>query len=312
MLYLIIGENAYRTRQEIARISKGFNGEIVRVSGEDLTAGQLADLVAGSSLFASDQLAIIRDLSSNSSLWQEFEKWIPRIAESTVVILVEQSVDKRTKTYKALKKSGTIIEAAHWPERDYRLAEAWLDKMANESGILIAREQLADMVRRATHTGSGGKAYIDQMELWSAITALQGAERVTRDMIDTVMPPDMNENIFELFVTALQGDSSRLSEMLSNLKATEDPYKTFGLLANQWFQLVSLSVSTAPPSQVAGQLGMHPFPLQKMATYRTKFSRRELSRLSTLLARLDYESKTSSAEPWYAVERFLLAIVATK
>lgn len=309
MLYIVIGENVYRARQEIARISKGFEGEIVSVEGGALTTDRLGDLLAGGNLFSPEQLVIIRDLSANTDLWSTFEKWLPRIADSTTVVLIERAIDKRTKTFKTLRKTASLIEVPHWTEREYRDAEAWVDRMARTSKLKIPKALIADMVRRATHSDDSNKTYIDQMELFQALSSMKGSVEVTLDMIDAVMPPDMNENIFELFTAALDGDAVRLKRMMSHLKVTDDPYKTFGLLANQWFQLVSLAATDVPPNDVAAKLGVHPYPLQKLAGARRKFSRVELSRLTKLLSDLDYETKTSATDPWYAIERFLFAVI---
>lgn len=310
MLYVILGDNSYRAEQEITSISGSFDGEIVSVTGEDMTADRLADYLAGNTLFSADQLIIIRNLSKNTVLWPNLESWFPRIADSRTVVLVERTLDKRTKTYKALKKTATVIEAPHWTEREYRDAEAWVDKIAHSMKVVIGSQLIANMVRRAMHSDDSGKIYIDQTELLHALSSMKGSKQATADIVDTLMPPDVQENTFELLTVALERKKSRLATMISHLKATEDPYRTFGLLANQWFQLVSLSITDKPSGEVAQALGVHTYPLQKMASYRKRFDRKTLSRLTALMAQLDHDTKTTTTDPWYAVERFLLETVS--
>lgn len=308
MIYLISGDNAYRVRQELQKLTKNFAGEVVRLDGTDLDLAKLTDLIAGATLFGADKIVIIRSLSNNAVLWQNFESWSGRVSDSTTLVLLEGSVDKRTKTYKTLKKTATVIDATQWTERDVRDAEAWLDKLAHASKLVLTRPQVSQMVRRAIRPTESGKAVIDQMTLFQAVRSLIGAEKVSDKMIDAVLPADMNENIFELLGRALQGDRQEVERMVRHLKATDDPYRVMALLASQWTQFVALAGSQQSPSVVAENLSVHPYGLQKMVDFRGKFSRQRLHTLSTLLADKEYESKSTAIDPWYAVERFLFEL----
>jgi len=307
MLYLITGDNSYRMRQEIKKIT-GASSDNAAISGESLSYGTLIDMIAGASLFASNETVIIRELSSNSELWQAVDAWIGRIDKGTNVILLERSVDKRTKAYKTLKKYATLIECPHWSERQHSEAGAWLDKVSHRAKIVISRPLIEVMIRRATHTDESGRTYIDQSELHNAVSALKGSTAVDAEMIDTVMPPDVQENVFDLLTCALETRRQPLATMIAHLRATEEPYRLLALLITQWYQLGLLISTDATPSAIASESGVSPYPLQKLASHRRRFSRRAYAHLTGLLAQLDTDIKTSSTDPWYAIERFLIAV----
>lgn len=312
MIYLIVGDNQYRVRQEIAKLTRDFDGEVVRVDGAELTANSLADLTMGATLFSANRTIIIRDLSDNSALWEHFDQWIARVPETNNIIMLEKTVDKRTKIYKSLLKSVRLIEATQWTEREYRDAEAWLDKTAHQHSVLLQPRHIKEMVRRATHADSAAKAIIDQTELYQALKSLSLLEQVDDTSVDAVMPPDLSENIYALFTTALSGDRSGLMRMLEHLKVTEDPYKAFGLIASQWFQYVALCSARSTPSQVAADLGVNSYGLQKLASYQGLFSPHELHKLTQMIAQLDIATKSSVVDPWYQTERFLLELVQVR
>jgi len=309
VIYLIVGDNQYRVKQESAKITHGFEGEIVRVDGAELTANSLADLVMGSTLFSEKRTIIIRDLSENVTLWQQFDEWIPRVSDTNTIILCEQSVDKRTKAYKSLLKSVRLIGASQWTEREYRDAEAWLDKTAHQNKVLLQPRYLKELVRRATHADSTGKTIIDQSELYQALKSLSLLEQIDDRSIDAVMPPDLSENIYELFATALRGDRAELMRMVAHLKVTEEPYKVFGLIASQWFQYVSLCLARTTPSEVAADLGVNAYGLQKLASYQSIFTPSDLHVLTQKIAQLDIATKSTAVDPWHQTERFLLEVV---
>jgi DNA polymerase-3 subunit delta len=312
VIYLIVGDNQYRVRQEIAKITRDFSGEVVRVDGAELTANSLADLVMGATLFSEHRTIIIRDLSDNATLWQQFEQWTSRVSDTNNIILCEKSVDKRTKVYKSLLKSVRLIEATQWTEREYRDAEAWLDKTAHQNNVLLQPRYLKELVRRATHAESSGKTIIDQSELYQALKSLSLLEQIDDTSIDAVMPPDLSENIYELFATALGGDRAALMRMLEHLKVTEEPYKVFGLIASQWFQYAALCLARSTPSEVAADLGVNAYGLQKLGSYRGLFTPSDLHALTQKIAQLDIATKSTVVDPWYQTERFLLEVVQVR
>lgn len=312
MIYLIVGDNQYRVRQEIAKITRDFSGEVVRVDGAELTANSLADLVMGATLFSEHRTIIIRDLSDNATLWQQFEQWTSRVSDTNNIILCEKSVDKRTKVYKSLLKSVRLIEATQWTEREYRDAEAWLDKTAHQNNVLLQPRYLKELVRRATHAESSGKTIIDQSELYQALKSLSLLEHIDDTSIDAVMPPDLSENIYELFATALGGDRAALMRMLEHLKVTEEPYKVFGLIASQWFQYAALCLARSTPSEVAADLGVNAYGLQKLGSYQSIFTPSDLHVLTQKIAQLDIATKSTAVDPWYQTERFLLEVVQVR
>ena len=167
------------------------------------------------------------------------------------------------------------------------------------------------MVRRAMYAPGTDKKLIDQTMLAKAVQTLSGANTVSDEDIAVVLPDDANENVYELLSSAIRGDRGQVERMLSHLKATDDPYRLFALIASQWFQLVALSVTTNSSQDVAHDLNAHPFVIQKLSAHRTRFSRHELRMLSELMAKLDLESKTTSADPWHSVERFLIGTLNT-
>ena len=103
MLYVLCGENEFDKRQKLATLIAG-SAVPERYDGEQLDAASLRDIVQGQSLFTLERTVIISRLSDNAVLWAE----LPEIAVSgsTKVILLENKLDKRTKTYKWLRKNA--------------------------------------------------------------------------------------------------------------------------------------------------------------------------------------------------------------
>lgn len=294
MITLLIGENSYEIDRELKRLVAAFDGTPEKFDGEALEVRQLPDLLAGMSLFAEKRLVIIKHLSDNKAVWSELPAFLERISDDVHLVLVEPKLDKRTSAYKALQKAASVQEYKLWTERDRGQAEEWVGEQAVERGTKLAPALARLLVSRVG---------VDQWQLAHALDKLSVLSDVSEDIIRDVIEANPSENIFELFETALKGNRARIREMIATLSLTEEPYQLFGLLSGQVFQLAALA---APESDnVAKDIGAHPFVLSKLKPYAKKEGIARVSRIIQAFAEADGAMKTSSIDPWLAIERAL-------
>ena len=311
MIHLILGENTYKSEQELARIIREHEVAPERLDSAVLTANMLADIVRGGTLFSERRLVVLRQLSDNKPVFEKLAEWAGEVPDDTTIVLLENKVDKRTKVYKTITKQATVIAAEPLYERDAGAAEQWLDSLANSQKILLSRPQLRNMVQRALVPGDKPAArIIDQMQLAVALKALQGADTVTDDMIATVLPPAAGDTVFDLLDTAARRQTARVDALLAELERTDDPHRTLALVMGQWAQLVSVSLADTPPATIAVELGLHPFVAKKLQELARQFTPNEIKTITALAADLDAGSKLSQFAPWDGVYRLMHAIAA--
>lgn len=299
MITLLTGENSFENERALQRIVSQTDVLIERVDGSSLEVKQLPDLLMGATLFAQTRLVVIRNLSENKSLWNDFGTWLPRVSDDIHLVLVESKPDKRTKTYKDLQKVAEVHESKVWTERDALKAEQWVSSEAKKQGFELDTRNARLLVERVG---------IDQWLLFQALEKLAVVGQVTPECIEDLIEPNPIENVFTLLETALRGNISRIHTMISTLELTEDPYRLFGLLSSQGFQLAALSVTDKPSGDVAKDLGAHPFVLSKLASHARKLGPSGARILIGALAEADSGMKTSTAEPWLLIERALVKI----
>ena len=299
MIILLVGENSFEIERELQRMSADFDGRAETFDGSELQLKQIPDLLMGSSLFAEKRLVIIKSLSDNKSVWTDFSMWLPRVSDDIQLVLVEPKPDKRTKSYKDLQKVADVREFKPWVERDVRVAEDWADKEATAMGIKLSRPLIRQLVER---TG------IDQWRVFHALEKLAVLDNVSAKTIEQIVDPNPTENVFQLFETALRGDSVSVHAMIRTLELTEEPYKLFALLSGQAFQLMVLSVSDKTSGEVAKDIGAHPFVLSKLAPYTKRLGRAGAKQVIKAFHEADEAMKTSAIDPWVALERALLKV----
>lgn len=297
MIILLTGENTFERERFLQGLVASFEGTAERIDGSSVTPGRLPDLLSGATLFAEKRLVIIKELSENTSLWTAFDDFLPRVSDDVTLVLVENKPDKRTKTYKSLQKIADIHEFPAWGERDSAKAEQWVVKEASAQGTSISPADSRFLVQRVG---------TDQWQLFHSLEKLAVTGRADRQAIEELIDATPTENVFYLFEAALRGDMKRVSTMVATLRLSEDPYRLFGLLSGQVFQLFALSLADKPAAEVAKDIGAHPYALQKMVSFANSSGSQGAKRILDAFAEADEAMKTSAADPWLLIERALL------
>jgi len=300
MIYLLHGENEFEKRQRLAELTREIGGELERIDGEELTSGQLRELLAGQTLFADERLVVISGLSE-SPAWAE----LPELAENVAnqVILLENKLDKRTKTYKFLKKQAKTEEFTPWGDRDRGLAISWCTKRAKDEHKFDLKRNLAETLV--------DRLGLDQMRLDNTLEQLSLAEKVDEKLIDLVVPLAKSESVFGLMEAVLSGRRQEVRDIINYLEATSGPdgaYMTIGLLTSQLIILNAL-VLGGQSQEVAKDFGAHPFVVSKLTPYARKLDIETLRKMNQSLQKADLSMKTTSVSPWLLLETALVEMI---
>ncbi|HEX6257972.1 MAG TPA: hypothetical protein VFZ48_00670, partial [Candidatus Saccharimonadales bacterium] len=222
MITYIVGPNTFVAHGALQEIIQNTQGP-ERYDAEQLQPTQLPELLQGQTLFASERVVIIKQLSNNQAVWRALEPWIARVPDETHLVLLEQSPDKRTKTHKQLMEHAVVIAA-----EDINEAQAvdWVRQEAQRMGLEIALDEARFLVERI-----GANQWQLQFSVQSL--ALTGSSSKAAIEEATVALPQANA--FATLDAALTGKADALHALLRQVIAQEDPYRFFGLLSQQIF-----------------------------------------------------------------------------
>jgi len=298
MINLLTGSNTYELEQYLSKLKQDFDGRAEIVDGSRLELNQLPDMLMGVTLFSEKRLVIVRNLSESKDVWSRLPEWLDRVSDDIELVLVESKVDKRTATYKELKKRVNCVELTEWSDRDFGPAENWLESEAKSRGISIDKKCTKLLLNRVG---------LDQWGLSSALDKLSLLDSIDELAIEKHVEIGYAENIFNLFEAALSGDSGRVDDMLYVLEKSEDPYKLFGLVAGQAFQFAAL-VFGPSSAEVAGSIGVHPYALSKLSKYSKHLGKSGARKIVIIMNKADLDMKSSRAEPWFLIRRALQEI----
>lgn len=297
MVYVFCGENSYEIQQRINELADGFDGEVEKIDGSELTLEQLPDLLTGVTLFSSARLIVIKGASQNKPIWTALGEWFERGID-TNVILVETSLDKRLKTYKWLEKHAkmTMCKELRAPE-----AEQWVKQAAAQRSVSMPASLIRFFV---DYVGT------DQWRLESELNKLQlSGEVPTEAVIKAIVEPTPQATAFELLDAAFRGQQAVFDELFSAVSRREEPHLFFGLLAGQVYAIAAVHFAKGKSTEVvAKDNSLHPFVTQKVAPLARKLTAADIKDMTSRLAGLDANLKSRSVEPWTQIRSFLTSL----
>ena len=298
MIYLFYGENEFEKRQAIAKLIG--NEKAARYDGEDLTLAGMQEIAIGQTLFMNSSVYLISKLSENSEIWSQLPDM--KFDDDRTIILVEDKIDKRTKTYKWLQKNSKVQEFSPLSDRQKPQLLKWCVAEAKVRECELTNRQAEIIVDRLG---------FDQLRLSNFLNQLALVEKVTDDLIDNFIPLARTENVFDLFVSALAGDYDKVHDIISYLESesgVDGAYQTMGLLASQVTNLTALVLADGDSKLVASDFSANPYVLRKLASSAKGVDKKKLKRINDALLRADLQMKTTSVNPWLLVEAALVGI----
>lgn len=297
MIKVFTGANDYQIFEAIKSLAVNYDN-YERYDGSDIETNKMAEICGGVSLFSSKKMVVIFELSKNKTIWDNLETWLDRLGENNLLVLVEPSLDKRTKAYKLL---GSLTEIERFEpldvRRDVHKLEQWLIDTAVSRQIKLDKPAARELVSRIG---------VDQWQLSNELDRLSVMGVIDLELVKKYTESSISENVFALLETAINRQPTDLAKMIIGLKINNDPYMTFGLLASQILSIVGLVLGQdRAVAEVAKDIGQNEYALSRLKPLSRKFNDRQLEKIIHKLAQTDKTIK-SSDDPWQAIEVFLL------
>ncbi len=291
MIYLLYGENFYAKQVELAKHIKDLSpNSLEKIDGDKLEPDDLAQIFTGISLFSQSRTIIIKQLSHNAAVWEKLAMYWSASSDNTIILL-EDSVDKRTKTYKLLQKNHTVIECKE-PSGGELIS--WLQRSGSQKNPSFTRGHAQLLVDRIGR---------HQMKLYYALQKVLLLDKIDESTIENVIDDEPEARVFGLIEAIIQRDTQRGLHHMKAVKENEDPHMFFGLLVSQTFLLITLSASQASAAEVAKDLNVHPYPLQKMTTAAKQLTTHSADEIIRILTQTDMQLKQSSGDAWMIIEQ---------
>jgi DNA polymerase-3 subunit delta len=304
MITVLTGNNSFLRGKKLTQLKGAFSEKygkenIERVAGEDLEVAQLPSLLQGGTLFSSNRMVIIRDLSKNKETSEKFIEYLEKVPEEVSVVLIEGQLDKRTSLYKTLKKSTDFQECIEPSDNDLL---KWVTEYTKEQGGEIDQTTARKLIE---YVG------VDQQRLVGEVEKLVAFNpKVTSSSVEELVEKRPQSTAFQLLDLVLSDQKEKALGVLDNLeRAFEDPYQIANLLIWQVQVLaVVKSAGSRPDSEIARETKLNPYVISKTKSLARRIDTQKLNKIIELSTQLDIDLKSTNAKPWRLVEHTILAI----
>lgn len=285
-IYLLYGDEKYDLNNEVEKIKKGFSNLEVGVNLFYVNADnvdELENITQGVTFFGSEKLIIIKDtkLKFNVDLLKDLDPDIK-------VVIIEDSVDKRTSEYKTLSKIAQVNEYKHPDEKQM---STYIIEILRKYGKKISYENASYMQNVC---GEDKTNIIN--ELQKIVIYSENVDVIDKEMIDKVCSKTLNAKIFDVLDYIIGRKKQQAIIQLDNLlKQKESIIKIYIMLYKQYKQLYQIKLlKKKGEKDIATVLGIHPFVVKKLLYCVDKYSEDELKNI--IYAFDEYDQKTKNGD----------------
>ncbi len=309
--YLVLGSEAALADRALAKLSEQLKEEkceVTNLFSADVIVGDIADALAPS-LFSERRALIIRDLQD---LPEESRDEVTRYLDSpdatTTVIFVHKGGVKGKALLDAIKKVKPEIIACEPIKKETEKEE-------------FVRNLFLDQKRKATPGAVAalvGALGNDLRELQSAVSQIAAdapAGAIDELIIDKFHQGRVETTGFDVADATLDGNlSGALIALRSAIETGTDPVMITSAIASSLRSLAKVSgVNRGAKSfELAGQLGMAPWQIDKARRQLNRWSPAQIADAVGAIAQADAEVKGAASDPIYALEKALTRIATSQ
>lgn len=313
-LYVFYGAEGYLTEQYarlVARetVEEGFDAfNLQRFDGQEVSAAELEDAVEALPLMTDRKCVLVRDVDPCSGDTDRLLRLIEQVPDSCVLVFWQMTVqpDKRKNGWKDfLKIAEQKGVAMNFERKDAADAAKMLAGGAKRRGC---RLDVADAHYLVEQVGNDLNLLIHELDKLCALAG-EGGD-ITRRMIDTACPKNLEAKIFDLSKAILYRRRQEAFDLLYQLRVhREEPIAVLGTLSNAFADLYRGKVATA--SGVSPDSLARAFKSYQKKEWKLKNGARDSARIPIdalrncleILAEADTTLKLRSGDEWVLLEQ---------
>jgi DNA polymerase-3 subunit delta len=309
--YLILGSEAALADRALNKITaqlKEEKAEVTTIFAGDALVGDISDALAPS-LFSERRALIIKDLQDlPEDSRDEITRYLPEPDATTTVVFVHKGGVKGKALLDAIKKVKPEIIACE-PLKKEAEKEQFVKELFLDSGRKASPGAVAALV------GALGGELRELQQAVSQIALDAPAGVIDEKYIDEFHQGRVETTGFDVADATLDGNlPTALISLRSAIETGTDPVMVTSAIASALRSLakVSGSASGAKSFELAGQLGMAPWQIDKARRQLQGWTPRALSKAVQAIALADAQVKGAATDPIYALEKALATITAAR
>ncbi len=274
-LYLIYGEEG-KQRDDTARKIEAavISEEGLKDSFEgDFDPADLINTANTLSLFGGLRFISVKDSGAFSGLkkYEGLTGYFKNPNPDCVIVFNEKKVDKRSKVYKALSKTGYALECKKPTSKDIR---AYIQREAKAKGLSFEKDAFDFFTSNLEEDFSSAENEFQKLLAYTIgknSVSLEDAEKITTKKLEN--------RIFDLVDAVGQKKPQKALEILSNMLLMKEPPVAILIAIARQFRIIlqyKFLSKSMTRDEAAKRMGAHPFTVSKAARQAANFTNRQL------------------------------------
>ncbi len=306
-MYLLYGEEnylrkQYRDKLKNALVAPDDTMNYHYYEGKDINVGEIIDLAETLPFFSEKRVIILEDSNLCKSGGDTLAEYLKQPAESTIIILVESQVDKRSKLFKVLKDKGRACEFSAQNEQTLK---KWIASLAKQDNKKITEASVELFLEK---TGTDMANIRTEWEKLVCYTLNQ--EIIHAEDIEMICTHRVSNRIFEMVAAIAEKKQREALDMYHDLLTLrEPPMGILALIARQFnlmLQVKELQQKGLRGKQIAEKVGLAPFITAKYEKQAARFKLGELKEALAACVRADEAVKTGKLNDVLSIELLII------
>lgn len=306
-VYLLYGEEAYLKHMYKNRLRKGILAEDDTINfsvfeGKGIDVHQIIDQAETMPFFAEHRLILVENSGFFKNACPELADYIPQMPQETILVFVENEVDKRGKLFKAVKSKGRAAELAR---QDAKTLTAWVLGTIKKEKKNITGDALQLFLEMA-----GDDMENIAQELEKLLSYAYGKDAIEKKDVEEICTVTTESKIFEMIHAVAEKRQKQALDLYYDLLALkEPPMRILFLIArqfNQMLQLRDLKEQGYDSGTIASKAGIAPFIVKRTLAQAAHFSKKLLQQAVEDCVEAEEAVKTGRLGDRLAVELLIV------
>lgn len=306
-IYLLYGEENYLKKVYKDKLKEAIVGKDDSINynyfeGKNISVKTVIDIAETLPFFAEHRLIILENSGFFKNANEDIAAYIKEVPETTILIFVEEEIDKRGKLYKYIKEHGYISEMGR--QNTSKLVP-WILKILKKENKKITENEMKLFL---TKTGDDMENILRELE--KLISYTYGREVITAQDIEQICSTQITGKIFDMITAVSEKNQRKALELYQDLLTLKEPPMRILFLISRQFNLMlqvkELQKAGCDTVSIAKQTGLQSFLVGKYAAQARKFSTEFLKQALTECVEFEEAIKTGKMEDQLSVELLIL------
>ena len=308
-VYLLYGEERYLKKQYKDKLKKALcapddNMNNHYFEGKGIAIGEVIDLAETMPFFADRKVIFLQDSGFLKSGGEQLAEYLGSQNETTIIIMVESEIDKRSKLYKAIQSKGCIVE---FEAQDENTLKRWVAGLLTKEGKKVTESTVQLFLSK---TGTDMENIYGELE--KLICYCMDKEVVEAEDVETICTTRVTSHIFDMVDAIADKKQKKALELYYELLALkEPPMRILFLIARQCnilLQVKAMKNKGYGNKEMASSIGVPPFALGKYVTQAGKFKTSQLKHAVTQCVEAEEAVKTGRMNDIMSVEILIMSV----